>query len=134
MDYLEILKSYNLKITPQRLTIVELLDVNGHMNIDDLYTSLLSRFPSLSLATVYKNINTMCEKLFLMEVQIPHQKNVYELVKKEHSHVACSKCNAIMDIDLDISTILTQAKSLSDYSLNESFIVFNGICPQCSGS
>ena len=58
-------------------------------------------------------------------------KNVYELTKKEHSHVVCSKCNAIMDIDIDTSSIFDQAKSKSNYNLNESAIVFNGTCPDC---
>ncbi len=131
MDYITILQNHNLKVTPQRLEIVDILYRNGHINIDDLYKSLQNKFPSLSLATVYKNINTMCDKLFLSEVKIPHQKNVYELLKKEHAHVVCSKCNTIKDINLDTLSIINQAKELSHYDLNESSIVFNGICPNC---
>ena len=131
MDYIEILQNHNLKVTPQRLEIVDILNTNGHINIDDLYKLLQNKFPTLSLATIYKNIKAMSNKLFLSEVKIPHQKNVYELTKKEHSHVVCSKCNTIMDIDLDISNILSQAESISNYSLNKSSIVLNGICPQC---
>ena len=56
------------------------------MNIDDLYKKLLSKFPSVSLATIYKNINAMVEKVFLSEVKIPNTKSVYELVKTEHAH------------------------------------------------
>jgi Fur family peroxide stress response transcriptional regulator len=104
---------------------------NGHINIDDLYKLLQNKFPTLSLATIYKNIKVMSDKLFLSEVKIPYQKNVYELTKKEHSHVVCSKCNSIMDIDLDTSNILSQAESISNYRLNKSSIVLNGICPKC---
>ncbi|MBL0721777.1 MAG: transcriptional repressor [Sulfurovum sp.] len=128
---MEILQNYNLKVTPQRLEIVDILHKNGHINIDDLYKELQNKFPSLSLATIYKNINIMCDKLFLLEVKIPHQKNVYELSKKEHSRVVCSKCNAIMDINLDTLNILNQAKKLSNYNLDTSLIVFNGTCPKC---
>lgn len=131
MDYIAVLKNHNLKVTPQRLEIVDILYKNGHINIDDLYKALQDKFPSLSLATIYKNINTMCSKLFLSEVKIPHQKNVYELTKDEHSHIVCSKCDSIIDIDLDISTILNQAKRESHYSLKTSSIVLNGICPKC---
>lgn len=131
MDYISTLQSHKLKVTPQRLEIVDILCKNGHINIDDLYKSLQSKFPSLSLATVYKNINTMCEKLFLSEVKIPNIKNVYELTKDEHSHVVCSKCNAIMDIDLDSTSVFNEAKIKSNYDINKSAIVFNGICPNC---
>ena len=131
MNYIATLQEYKLKVTPQRLEIVDILYKHGHVNIDDLYKFLQSKFPSLSLATVYKNINTMCEKFFLSEVKIPNMKNVYELRKKEHSHVVCSKCNEIMDIEIDTSSVFNQAKSKSNYDLNNSAIVFNGICPKC---
>lgn len=39
-----LLKEYDLKVTPQRVAIVEELYQNGHMNIDDLYKSLLKNF------------------------------------------------------------------------------------------
>jgi len=131
MNYIQMLQHHHLKATPQRLEIVDILYKKGHINIDELFDLMQKRFPSLSLATIYKNINKMCEKLFLSEVKIPYQKNVYELTKKEHSHVVCSKCNTIMDIDLDISTVLNQAQKLSKYNIDESSIVFNGICPKC---
>ena len=131
MDYISILQNHNLKVTPQRLEIVDILYKNGHLNVDDLYKALQNKFPSLSLATIYKNINTMCDKSFLSEVKIPHQKNVYELSKKEHSHAVCTKCNAVMDINLDTLNILNQAKKLSNYNLNASSIIFNGTCPNC---
>ena len=131
MDYITILQNYNLKVTPQRLEIVDILHKNGHISIDDLYKALQNKFPSLSLATIYKNINIMCDKLFLSEVKIPQKKNVYELSKKEHSHVVCSKCNTIMDINLDTLNILNQAKELSHYNLDESSIILNGTCPKC---
>jgi len=131
MNYIEILRQHNLKATPQRLEIVNIILENGHINIDDLYSSLKAKFPTLSLATIYKNINVMCKTTFLSEVKIPNKKNVYEIVKKEHSHIVCSKCNSIMDIELDTSSILNQAKTISKYQLNGSSIIFNGICQSC---
>lgn len=131
MNYIETLQTYKLKVTPQRLEIVDILYKNGHLNIDDLYKNLKIKFPSLSLATIYKNINTMCEKLFLSEVKIPNSKSVYELSKSEHSHVICSNCNNIMDIQLDTSSIYTQAQTLSNFKLKHSSIILNGLCPNC---
>jgi Fur family peroxide stress response transcriptional regulator len=132
MNNIEILKNYNLKVTPQRLEIVDIISTKGHINIDDLYSLLQNKFPSLSLATIYKNINTMCDRLFLSEVKIPNKKNVYELTKKEHAHTICIKCNNIIDIQLDVSSILEKAQELSKYNLIKSSIIFNGICPKCN--
>jgi len=131
MNYITTLQNYNLKATPQRLEIVDILYKKGHINIDDLYKTLKNKFPSLSLATVYKNINTMCDRLFLSEVKIPNEKSVYELKKEEHAHIVCTKCNSIMDITLQTSDILDQARKLSHYNIEQTTIVINGICPKC---
>lgn len=131
MSYITTLQKHHLKATPQRLEIVDILYKNGHINIDNLYKLLQNKFPSLSLATIYKNIHLMCKKHFITEVKIPNQKSVYELTKDEHSHAVCSKCDDIMDITLDTSSILEQAKIISNFELNESSIVLNGLCPEC---
>ena len=36
MEHTALLKKYNLKATPQRLEIVNVLSMNGHMNINEL--------------------------------------------------------------------------------------------------
>jgi len=46
-DYTEILRSYNLKATPQRLVIIESIDRYGHINVDKLYSEVKSKFSSI---------------------------------------------------------------------------------------
>jgi len=130
-NYTTLLKEYDLKVTPQRVAIVEELYNNGHMNIDDLYKKLLSKFPSVSLATIYKNINAMVEKVFLSEVKIPNSKSVYELVKTEHAHLVCSCCGEIKDITLDATSLLSEVSSMSSFKIDSTNIVLSGICPKC---
>jgi len=130
-NYANLLKEYDLKVTPQRVAIVEELYNNGHMNIDDLYKKLLSKFPSVSLATIYKNINAMVEKVFLSEVKIPNSKSVYELIKTEHAHLVCSSCGHIEDIMLDATSVLEEASKLSSFKIDTTSIVLSGLCPHC---
>ena len=130
-NYANLLKEYDLKVTPQRVAIVEELYNNGHMNIDDLYKKLLSKFPSVSLATIYKNINAMVEKVFLSEVKIPNSKSVYELIKTEHAHLFCSSCGHIEDVILDATSVLEEASKLSSFKIDTTSIVLSGLCPNC---
>ncbi len=126
----QLLKEYNLKVTPQRIAIVDELYYNGHMNIDDLYKKLLKKFPSISLATIYKNINAMIEKVFLTEVKIPDAKSVYELAKEEHSHLVCFSCGKIEDIHLDTSVL---EKSIqTNFKILNTSVIFSGTCFKCS--
>ncbi len=128
---IQLLKSHQLTVTPQRLEIVHLLSSHGHLDIDTLYALLQEKFPSLSLATVYKNINLMLEKNFMSEVPLENRKNVYELIKEVHSHVVCRECNTIVDIFLDTKALFEEATNISHFQLETSNIVFNGICEKC---
>ncbi|MEN8212400.1 MAG: transcriptional repressor, partial [Thermodesulfobacteriota bacterium] len=51
------LRDNNHKITPQRLAIVDILSKgSGHPSVEDIYSQLNHDFPTMSLATVYRNI------------------------------------------------------------------------------
>jgi Fur family peroxide stress response transcriptional regulator len=127
-----LLKEFNLKVTPQRVAIVEELYTNGHMNVDELYINLLKKFPSISLATIYKNINAMVEKVFLNEIKIPTTKSVFELVKEEHSHLVCSSCGKIEDITLDTTILENALYQKSNFDIKSTNLVFSGVCEECS--
>ena len=128
---IQLLKNHHLTVTPQRVEIVRLLSTHGHLDIDTLYALIHENFPSLSLATVYKNINIMLEKNFISEVPLENRKNVYELIKEVHSHVVCTQCNDILDIFLDTHTLFEEVAKISHFQLETSHIVFNGICDKC---
>lgn len=130
-NYANLLKEYDLKVTPQRVAIVDELYMNGHMNIDELYKKLLNRFPSVSLATIYKNVNSMLEKTFLSEVKIPNAKSVYELVKTEHGHLVCKECGFIEDIILEATDVLEQVSKISSFKVENTDIVLSGTCQKC---
>lgn len=132
LDIVALLKEKSLAVTPQRVEIVTILSANEHINVDELYALLYVSFPSISLATVYKNINIMLEKSLLCEVQIPNKKNVYAIIKKEHSHVVCLECNEILDLTLDTSELLEAAELQSGFSIDTSSLIFCGICASCS--
>ena len=128
MDYVTALKQHELKVTPQRLEIIDIMYRYGHITIEKLYALLKDKFPSLSLATVYKNLNIMHEKMFVTEVKIPNQKSVYEITKKEHSHLVCQKCHNVFDIDLD----LLHVKQQNDFEVDFASVVLNGVCKKCA--
>lgn len=131
MDFVTLLKDKHLKATPQRLTIVEELYTHGHLNIDQLYNALVAKFPSVSLATIYKNINAMSDIFFISEVKIPHQKSVYELTKETHAHLVCSKCASVEDIVLKSSDLIKEVQNHTSFKVENENILLEGLCPKC---
>ncbi len=126
-----LLKEHELKATPQRLKIISMLHTHGHISIEDLYNEMRKEFPSVSLATIYKNINQMIQSGLVQEVKLPSQKPVYELVKEPHLHMVCDKCHKIEDIVIGTEKIIEEAEKISGYKILESFITLRGICPDC---
>jgi len=130
-NYTMMLREHNLKATPQRLEIASLLEKYGHITIDNLYTQLLRKFDSISLATIYKNINLMLENSFIQEVKIPNEKSLYELCKEEHSHLVCTNCGSVEDITLDLSLVTHNLIHNSSFKAEKADLVLSGICHNC---
>ena len=131
MNYTERLRDNSLKATPQRIAILEEIEAAGHIDVDKLYEVLLISFPSISLATVYKNVNQMYELSILEVIKVPNHKQQYEIAKEPHIHLACDACGSVMDMDQCIDELMDSAESGSGYRLNHSSVVLNGICPSC---
>ncbi|MDA3908401.1 MAG: Fur family transcriptional regulator [Sulfurimonas sp.] len=131
INYTDELRRHNLKATPQRLAISNALHSSGHINIDKLYELMLKKFNSISLATIYKNINLMLENSYIQEVKIPQNKSVYELTKNYHSHLVCTKCEEVEDIKLNMNPILSEVNSNSNFEISKTDVVLSGICKDC---
>lgn len=129
--FTEILKSYNLKVTPQRLAIVHIISRYGHITIEALHQEILKQFNSVSLATIYKNINTMTEEGLLLEVKLPNEKSVYEVVKNRHAHLKCEACGDVEDMVLDTDEIFANLAQGHNFKINHSDVVLSGICGKC---
>jgi len=130
-NYTVLLHEHHLKATPQRLEIAYALDIYGHINIEKLYTILLQKFKTISLATIYKNINLMLDASFIQEVKIPDAKSVYELTKETHSHAICTQCSHIEDLSLNLNNIKENASSATQFQIKKADLIFSGLCKNC---
>ncbi len=130
-DFTNILREHNLKATPQRLEIINTIFIYGHINIDKLYEEVKNKFSSVSLATIYKNINAMITNSLLEEVKLPNEKSVYEIIKEKHAHLLCNKCNNIIDVDVSLDNIAKDVSSKLNFTVVQSDLVLSGICQDC---
>lgn len=131
MNYEFLLREHSLKATPQRVGILSLIHIFGHLDVEDLFKKIREQFSAISLATLYKNINSMMEKGLITEIKIPHQKSKYEIAKEPHIHLLCQECGEFIDLKLDIGCLVNEATKESHYKVNKSFIVLSGLCEKC---
>ena len=132
-DYATLLKESGLKATFQRMNILERIEVSGHMSIDTIYDEVIKTHPSLSLATVYKNIILMVEKGVLVEVPITGKKSKYELLKEDHIHLVCTECGEVEDKAKDSVTddLFTSMTQKENFTLSKQQVNLYGVCSDC---
>ena len=135
-DHVTLLKENDLKATFQRISILESIESHGHMPIDAIYEEVVKTHPSLSLATVYKNIILMVEKGVLVEVQITEKKPKYELVKDDHIHLVCTECGEVEDRphNANADALFASMTKNENFSLSKQQINLYGVCSHCKES
>ncbi|WP_456488707.1 Fur family transcriptional regulator [Caminibacter pacificus] len=126
-NYKILLENSDLKTTPQRLAILKELDSKGHASIEEIYEDIKEMFPSISLATIYKNINALKEENIISEICL-HQKPKFEITKDPHAHFICKKCGKVVDIPMDE---LLRPEMNEKYSDSEKELYIYGICEEC---
>lgn len=99
MEFLERLKKSGLKATPQRIAVLQELDKKNHPTMDEMYIQIKKAHPSISLATVYKNVNVLREEGIVIEINVPNGKMRYDYFTKPHIHMICKNCGSVKDMD-----------------------------------
>ena len=128
-DYIALLKENDLKATIQRTSILKSIDHAGHINIDDIYEDVRELHPTLSLATIYKNIILMQEHNVIIEVPMNGEKSKFELKKDDHIHLICQGCGEIQDTEITEQT--QDALVVENFKLSSSQINLYGLCQKC---
>jgi Fur family peroxide stress response transcriptional regulator len=122
------------KITPQRLVIVKILAKSeGHPSVEDIYDQITKDFPTMSLATVYRNILLIKYLGEILELGFPDGSNRYDGNKPHpHPHVICIKCKKIVDPDLDsLDEMKKEVELDTNFKILNHRLDFFGICGNC---
>ncbi len=128
------LKDNGHKITPQRLAIVRILaKSDGHPSVEDIHEEIKEDFPTMSLATVYRNIILIKSIGEVLELGFPDGSNRYDGNKPTpHPHVICIKCKKIVDPDLDsLDELKNEVAQETKFKILNHRVDFFGICSSC---
>ena len=129
------LQTRGSRLTSHRLALLRLIAVSdGHPNAAQMYESLRTQFPTISLATIYKTLTLLKEEGEVLEIDL-HNDSRYDGNKPyPHPHLICTQCGKIADGDsVPIFNNIDQ-KIMDQYGfrVDNSQIIFYGICNGCS--
>lgn len=99
-----------------------------HMTAEQIFFELKKMYPSVVLATVYNNLNTLHGEGLIRKLFVEGSPERYDRIER-HDHLICHKCGRLSDF---IFTDLTKnlESQLGDGVLSYDLKVFY-LCPDC---
>ncbi|MBI5182462.1 MAG: transcriptional repressor [Nitrospirae bacterium] len=121
----------DLKLTPQRLAILDYLDGNkDHPSAEDIYNAVSKKFPTMSFATVYNTLERLKLMGEVIELTINAEKKHFDPNTKHHHHLMCIECKKIVDIFTDFKLEMPVIDK-KGFEIIGNHIGFYGVCPRC---
>jgi Fur family peroxide stress response transcriptional regulator len=104
------LKEAGLKVTPQRLAILEAVsDLGNHPSAENIIEYIRSAHPGIATGTVYKVLDVLVEKNLIRKVKTEKDVMRYDGVLDNHHHLYCAQSERIEDYtDEELDQILQE--------------------------
>ena len=104
----------------------------NHPNAEQIYDTIVQKHPSISRATVYRNLNMLVDEGRVKRVRVLGGPDHFDRTLDRHYHIQCIECKQVSDVGLIEDIVLTTDNvDTCGYTLESYELVFNGICPDC---
>ena len=125
------LKHADLKVTPQRLAVLEAIYVlNNHPTAENIVDYIRQTHPNIATGTVYKVLDALVEKKIIQKVKTEKDIMRYDGMMHQHHHLYCSESDRIKDYrDDDLDNLLRdyfKNKGVSGFEIEEIKLQLNG--------
>lgn len=130
---IEAFRNKGCKATPQRIAICRFaLRTRDHPNAQRIYHEVKALFPTISLATVYKTLQTLTELGLIQELDFPNGQARFDSYMKPHLNLVCTQCGNIQDVnERSAEEIVERAASAAKFKATGQRLDIYGICQKC---
>ncbi len=130
-DFINTCREVGLNVTYQRILIYKsLISTRSHPTAEEIYSDVKQEYPSISLATVYKTLETLAEHNLIGKVTPLHDLARYDGDTEPHHHLVCLECRKVEDIhDPELNKIPLPRQA--GFIASGYRIQFEGICEEC---
>ena len=127
------LKEAGLKITPQRLAIIDVLieKRDSHPGARLVYEEAKKRKRSLSLSATYATLSELSRHGIIKTLQFDRMENRYEGNPEEHINLICERCKKIMDYKVPITVDQRGVVKKTGFSITDTRLEYYGSCREC---
>lgn len=132
-QYVNHLKEKNVRMTSQRHAILAyLVDGNRHPTVNEIYDDLKEEFPTMSVATIYNNLNFFKEAGILQELPFGDGSSRFDLTTIDHYHTICRVCGKIEDFHYPALKASSELQEeLNEFKVEKYNLELIGLCKEC---
>lgn len=139
-NFKEILKSHGLKVTNQRVILLEALSKHKgeHLTPEEIYEIVKEEHPEIGLATVYRTIQLLCQLELVEKVVLVDGIVRYEMTERDrgsahhHHHIICLDCGNVESFEDDLLENLESAiAKKTGFEVVNHEVKFYGYCNKC---
>ncbi|MEZ5069650.1 MAG: transcriptional repressor [Bacteroidales bacterium] len=136
LDFKLSLSRCGLKVTPQRLSILETVHALGdHPTADQIISEVRKRHPNIATGTVYKVLDTLIGHHLIKRVTTDEGVMRYDGLTDHHHHLYCSECKEIRDYhDEDLDRTLREffrSRTIDGFEIDEFVVQIKGRFHNC---
>ncbi len=140
----DLLKRNGLKVTTQRVAILEVLSnrPEEHLTAEEIYDCVREKNPEIGLATVYRTIQVLSELNLIDRLNLDDGYVRYEIGDRQekecghhHHHLICVECGQVLAFQDDLLENLEERilETLDFEVVNHEVKLF-GHCSQCKAA
>lgn len=104
------------------------LNSTVHPTAEQVYRQLKDDCPNVVLATVYNNLNRLCDEGLVRRISIEGSPDRYDRPVR-HDHLVCRRCGRLVDIDLGDMTASLRERLGEDFERYDLKVFY--LCPAC---
>ncbi len=119
--------------TVQRASVLQAVrSLRNHPTSADVYEEVRRKHPSISRATVYRNLGVLAERGEVLRVEVPNGADRYDFSNYPHYHAKCRSCGRVFDIDMPYhADIADEVSDDHGFAIEDHQIIFIGLCADC---
>lgn len=133
-EFRERCRKAGLSVTHQRAVIYRtVMEMRNHPSPESIYEKVRAEIPTISLATVYKNIHAFLDAGLLREVSPFHGTLRLEGTLDDHHHLVCTRCKTIIDLESeDLAPVELRRRLPPGFEVYRYSVEFQGLCAACA--
>ncbi len=120
-------------LTRQREVVLRVIrDSSEHLTANEVFSEAKAKLSDISFATVYNSLRFLKEAGHIAEIQFGNGASRYDRMTSRHDHAICTKCSALVDIEMEHPAELVEvAAAYSRFRPESLEFTLRGICPDC---